>query len=103
MQDSRKAARGGDGEFSKMAVLIDNDRHDVWAEAMRLLARLGPCAITKIQLRNAINAIDSWTDTNASAFNQALPVAARLGLTETQKAALLSLVVRRRWEVSNDR
>lgn len=80
-----------------MAVLSDADRIAVWAEAMRQGEALG---LTKADLRAAVNAIDAWADTNAGAFNTAIPQPARTALTARQKALLLMMVIRRRWEVS---
>jgi hypothetical protein len=84
-----------------MAVLSDNDRAVLWAEAMRLMSDARePCGITKQDLRAALNAIDAWVDANAGAFNTAIPQPARSSLTTAQKARLLMIVVRRRFEVS---
>lgn len=80
-----------------MAVLADNDRAGVWAEAMRQGEAL---ALTKAQLRAAVDAIDVWADTNASSFNTAIPQPARTALTARQKALLLMMVIRRRFEVT---
>jgi hypothetical protein len=54
-------------------------------------------SLTKADIRAAVDAADTWASTNAAAFNTALPVAARNGLTAPQKALLLSMVVQRRW------
>jgi hypothetical protein len=54
--------------------------------------------LTKVNLRAAYDAADTWADTNAAAFNTALPVAARTALTASQKARLLLHVVRRRYQ-----
>lgn len=85
-----------------MAVLSDPDRVAVWADFMRDPTNIGNGAsgLTKAQLRAAVDAVDQWTDDNASAYNAAIPVAARTALTSRQKAALLLYVVRRRWELS---
>jgi hypothetical protein len=84
-----------------MAVLPDNDRQALWAEAMRLMSDLHePCGITKTDLRAAINAADAWADANAAAYNTAIPQPARAALTSQQKARILMLVIRRRYEVS---
>lgn len=57
-------------------------------------------SIVKADLRTAINDIDAWVDTNASAFNTAISQPARGALTARQKAALLMLVVTKRFGVS---
>jgi hypothetical protein len=54
-------------------------------------------ALTKADLRAAVNAIDTWLDSNASALNAALPQPARGALTTAQKAQLLQFVVARRY------
>ena len=81
-----------------MAVLSNADRVDVTAEWQR--ENNITVTITKNDLRAAVNAIDDWVDTNAAAFNSALPLAARNNLTARQKAWLLFFVVRRRFEIS---
>lgn len=78
-----------------MAVLAEQDRFDLWAEWMR--QNQDAVAINKTDLRAAFDAIDDWFDTNATTLNNALPVAARTGLTTSQKAALLSAVVAKRY------
>jgi len=82
-----------------MAVLSDADRakvRDDWmAENTNSLG-----AMTKAELRAAINAIDDWVDTNAAAFNLTIPLPARTALSTKQKAWLFYFVVRRRFEVS---
>jgi hypothetical protein len=57
-------------------------------------------ALTKAELRAAVNAADAWADANAASFNAALPQPARSALTARQKARLLAVVLRRRYEVS---
>lgn len=53
--------------------------------------------LTKPQLDAAIVAVDDWIDINATAFNAALPIAARNNLTAAQKAELFSLVALKRY------
>lgn len=84
-----------------MAVLPDNDRIKLWAEVMSLLSDAHEtCTINKIDLRAALNAADDWADSNAASYNSALPLPARTSLTARQKAKLLMIVLRRRYEVS---
>ncbi len=78
-----------------MAVMSENDRAATWVAYMREAG----VAITKADLRAAVNAIDDWFDTNASVLNAALPVAARNGLTTEQKARLLKAVITQRYLV----
>lgn len=49
-------------------------------------------ALSKPDLAAAISAIDQWVESNASAFNSAIPQPARGVLTSKQKAELLSIV-----------
>lgn len=84
-----------------MAVLSDTERAALWGEFMRTLENIsGTGAMTKADLRAAINAVDDWTDSNAAAFNAAIPQPARGLLSARQKAALLVFVTKRRWELS---
>lgn len=80
-----------------MAVLSDQDRATVWAEYMR--AQEGAHALTKADLRAAVDALDAWVDTNAAALNQAIPQPARAALTTKQKAKLFMYVVGQRYRV----
>ena len=74
-----------------MAVLSDTDRVRIWRGLMRYWSRTAEgCAITKADLRAAVDSVDSWIDNNAAAFNAALPAAARTGLTTEQKGMLLA-------------
>ncbi len=83
------------GEALAMAVLPDNDRAAVWAEFMRLNLGLG--GLTKAELRAAVDAIDTWLNTNAGALNTAIPQPARGALSTSQKARLLVAIVERRY------
>jgi hypothetical protein len=84
-----------------MAVLSGNDRALVTAEAMRAgSATREACTITKPDLRAAVDAIDTWIDANAAAFNAAIPQPARAALSARQKADLFYRVALRRLEVS---
>lgn len=81
-----------------MAVLTEVDRVALHAAMMReLSANLDPLgALSKADLRAAIDAADSWADANAASYNTALPVAARTILTAKQKALVLMYVIRQR-------
>ena len=76
-----------------MAVMDESARLACWAESMRE----DGVSITKADLRAAVDALDDWFDANAATLNTALPVAARNGLTTTQKARLLRAVIARRY------
>lgn len=82
-----------------MAVLTEAERAGLWVRAMReASAEREPLPLTKAELRAAIDASDQWIEQNAVAFSQALPAAARSGLTAGQKARVFLLVARRRFE-----
>lgn len=82
-----------------MAVLSDADRAALWAQWMRENdIPLG--VLTKAELRAAFNAADDWAEANSASYNAALPQPARGVLTAKQKAAVLMLVIARRWEVT---
>lgn len=82
-----------------MAVLSDNDRIAVWLQWMRENKEAITGAMTKAELRAAINDADTWASDNAASFNSALPLPARTVLSAKQKAALLMFVIERRWGV----
>ena len=77
-----------------MALLPDAGRQQIKAQWMR--EPIGACAVTKVNLQAAIDAIDTWVDGNAAAFNLAIPQPARAALTAKQKAWLLTFVVQQR-------
>lgn len=79
-----------------MAVLSDAARAEVTAEWQRANEDfIG--AITKADLRAAINGIDQYLSDNASAMNTAIPQPARGVLTTKQKALVLTAVVAKRY------
>ncbi len=81
-----------------MATLTDGARREVWAEAMRQLSNdREPISITKADLRAAVDALDTFLNSNAAAINTAIPQPARGALTTAQKARLLMYVIRRRY------
>lgn len=79
-----------------MAVLVEEDRVDVWARYMR--ENDGVATVNKPDLRAAVDAIDDWVNANAASFNTAIPQPARGALTAKQKARLLMMVVKKRFE-----
>lgn len=81
-----------------MALLNNTDRSGAVALWMRDNA--DDCGLTKVQLRNAMNAVDDWVEANFAGFNSALPAGARSDLTPRQKVRLLAIVLRRRQELS---
>lgn len=81
-----------------MAVMVDADRFEAFAEIMRdLSADRESTSILKPDLRAAVDAIDQWISDNAASFNTAIPQPARTNLTASQKARLLMNVVRKRY------
>jgi hypothetical protein len=55
------------------------------------------CSVVKADLRAAVDALDTFLDTNATAINNAIPQPARGALSTAQKARLLAYVAMRRW------
>lgn len=81
-----------------MAVLTDAARAVVWADTMRQLSNDHEAVgITKADLRAAVDALDSFLDSNAAAINSAIPQPARGSLSTSQKARLLMYVIERRY------
>lgn len=81
-----------------MATLSSNDRAEAWAELMQEWSNARESvALTKADLRAAVDAIDTWLNDNAASANTAIPQPARSALTTTQKALLLMHVVRKRY------
>lgn len=79
-----------------MAIMADADRAEVTAQWQRE-NKLQTGAITKADLRAAINAIDQYMSDNAAAINSAIPQPARGQLTTKQKALILTAVVAKRY------
>jgi hypothetical protein len=81
-----------------MAELSDLGRRRVWVDLMRKASRSGDAIdITKDELRDVVDALDTWFDANAGAANAAIPQPARGSLTATQKALVLMYVIQRRY------
>jgi len=78
-----------------MAVLSDTARAEITVQFMEQMA--GPCGCLEPDVRAAVNAVDDWYNTNASNANQALPPAARTGLTTPDKGLMSQMVVEKRW------
>lgn len=81
-----------------MAVLTAQQRIDCAADWQRNFAPGETIAVTKADLKAALDAIDNWVDANAASFNTSIPQPARANLTAAQKARLLLYVVRKRFE-----
>lgn len=82
-----------------MAQLSSGDRALVCGEINRSGPIIQGLTILKADLRAAVDAIDTWVDDNAAAFNTAIPQPARGALTAKQKAALLMFVVEKRFGI----
>lgn len=81
-----------------MSTLTPESRAAVSQEIEDYLSRHWEgCSIGKQDLRAAVDALDSFFDANAVAVNNALPAAAKAGLTTTQKALVLMYVIKRRY------
>ena len=80
-----------------MAVLSDPDRLACSGEFQsdRATGQFG--AVTKADIRAAVNALDDFLNTNAATINSAIPLPARTALTVPQKALLLQYVIQKRY------
>lgn len=80
-----------------MAVLSNADRaavsHDFQCD--RTTGTLA--GLVKPDILAAVNALDDFMNTNATAVNNAIPQPARGALTTTQKAFLLQWVIQKRY------
>lgn len=75
-----------------------NQKQQILAKwASDISARREAFDLRKPDLVAAITAIDNWLETNATAFNSAIPQPARATLTTSQKAELLALVAIKRY------
>ena len=77
-----------------MAVMPEADRAQCMAQFIR--DQKEAMGLTKAELRAALDATDAWIDSNATAFNSALPQPARGTLSATQKTLLFCYVAMRR-------
>jgi len=81
-----------------MAELSGEQRRALWAELMERLSReQQPIAVTKAELRAAVDAVDAWVNANAASLNGAIPQPARGALSTAQKAMILAFVVEKRY------
>ena len=75
-----------------MAVLSDSARAAVWGDVMRQPQKdTGAWAVTKHDLRAAVNAADDWIDANVGGLQSQLPEAIR---TATAAHTLFSIMAR---------
>lgn len=80
-----------------MAVLSTQDRFGTWADLMRDSRNGVFGAVTKADIRAAVDAIDTWFSDNATTLNTALPQPFRGQATTSQKALLLMYVISKRY------
>jgi hypothetical protein len=80
-----------------MAVLTSEQREAVWEKLMRDF--VGETALTKSNMRAAVDATDNWIDANAMAYRNSVPEPARTGLTSRQLVLLFLYVAAKRYEV----
>ncbi len=82
-----------------MAALTNEQRQEIWAEYMSEISsdREALGAMTKAELRTALNAADDWVDTNQTSYNTALPEPFKTEATQSQKARLLAKVITKRF------
>lgn len=83
-----------------MPNLSDADRQAVHGEFMSQISALHEtfaAPLTKADVRAAVDGLDQWLTDNAASGNQSIPLPARTGLTQAQKARLQSLLVLKRW------
>ena len=82
-----------------MALLSDLERALIWSEFMaeRSSAKDSFGAITKSDLRAAVDALDQYLSDNGATINAAISQPARSVLTTPQKALLLRFVIAQRY------
>ena len=79
-----------------MTVLSTAERNAIARDIMRTADC--PGNITKVQLRETIDAMDDWWETVAAAGNQAIPLPQRTLLSQKQKASLFTRILNARYE-----
>jgi len=79
-----------------MALLVDVDRALIWGEYMRTEASPHG-ALTKGDVRAAVDALDVFFDANVTAINNAIPLPARTVLTTAQKSRLVRYIIQKRY------
>ena len=76
-----------------MANLSNADRQRVSNWLMRNWSALfEPVGLSADDVRNSVNATDTWIESNQAAYNSALPAAAQSALTLAQKTLLFCTV-----------
>lgn len=83
-----------------MAFLPENDLLRVWRGIMRYWSvAKETISVTKVDLKNAVDATDLWVENNAASYNLALPTPFRTNATAEQKSLLLVAVVLMRFNL----
>ena len=96
----------GNGELKVrariMALLTEDARESLWAEFMSAASarRESFGALSKQELRAAVDAMDVWFDKAVASFNEAFPLPARKELSTKQRIKLFFYVVKKRWEAN---
>lgn len=81
-----------------MAVLNETERARLWRGLMRYWSNQHESlGLTKADLRAAVDAADTWLESNATSYNSALPQPARGALTSGQKALILAVAALARY------
>lgn len=79
--------------------LTNEQRKDVWAGFMKAASQdrdnLG--AVSKGDLRDAVDNLDDWLEANQAEINQVLPPSVRQSFSTGLKARLLMFVVEKRY------
>ncbi len=84
-----------------MATLSTANRQRIWRGLMRRWSNIREeTGLTKAELQAGINATDDWINDNATAYNNALPAAAKTQLTTDQKVLIFSVVALTRADVN---
>lgn len=86
-----------------MAELTSGQRAKLHAAVMRALSIPGsdPIGINKTESRAVVDALDTWTNSNAATINTQIPQPARGALTVGQKAVYFNAVQMARYMVDN--
>lgn len=79
-----------------MAALTEQDRVDLWAEWMR--RNVDPVgALTKAEVRQAVDDIDDWFNANKASLLAALSEPGASELSGSQIARLATMILEKRW------
>lgn len=81
-----------------MALLTEEQRDEIWSEAMESFSSLGNVVVaTKQELKDCVESLDAWFDGHESAINGSIAQPMRDNLTTAQKSALVIAVLRKRY------